>query len=77
MWLVMEHYAERANRDARYKELKAQYPGHEIIRSTSRNQELHPMYVEDRKQGLSDADKGFGNTIYRTRFSTLYNVEVR
>jgi hypothetical protein len=32
------------------------------------------MYVEDRKTGLGDADKGFGNTIYKTFFAVLYEV---
>jgi hypothetical protein len=34
------------------------------------------MYVEDWPYELSQAEKGFGNTLYRTHFAKLYNVEV-
>lgn len=68
-----EHYADKANRDNRAKELKAQ--GFFVKRSSSRNQQIHPQYVEDRKAGLSVEDCGFGNIIYKTMFSVLYDVE--
>ena len=68
-----ELFAELKNRNARAKELKAQ--GFSVKLSSSRNQLLHPMYLEDRKAGLSKADCGCGNTIYKTHFSVIYKVE--
>lgn len=68
-----ETYAERKNRDARYKLLKS--AGLSVRRTSIRNQLTHPMFIEDRKQGLSQADCGLGNSIYKTHFSVLYIVE--
>lgn len=66
-------FAEKANRDARYKELKAAgILG--LKRSSIRNQQIHPMHLEDRKSQLSQQDCAFGNTIYKTSFSCLYEV---
>jgi hypothetical protein len=67
-----ELYAEKANRDARAKQLKAD--GCHVRRGSIRGQLLHPQYVEDRKQGLSDAERGFGNTIHKTHWPVLYRV---
>jgi len=67
-----ELYAEKFNHDVRAAELQAR--GYQVRRSSVRNQQLHPMYVEDRKAGLSDMNKGFGNTIYKTFFAVLYEV---
>lgn len=48
-------------------------------RYTIRNQNLHPMYVEDYEKEtgvtLTQEDKGFGNTIYATFFRTLYCLD--
>ena len=52
------------------KEVKAQHK-----RRSTRNQLLHPMYVEDWPTPLSKEDKGFGNNLYRTYFSVLYSIE--
>jgi len=47
-------------------------------KSSIRNQLLHPMYVEDYEietgHKLTMADKGFGNDIYKTYFSVLYEI---
>jgi hypothetical protein len=67
-------FANKDNRDRRYRELKANGI-REVFRSSVRNQQLHPMYVEDRREGVSEADKGFGNTIYKTYFSVLYTLD--
>jgi hypothetical protein len=67
-------FSDRAKRDARAKELLAQ--GRKVHRSTSKNQQIHPMYIEDLAANVSEADKGFGNTIYKTFFATLYKIEV-
>jgi hypothetical protein len=72
-----EIYADKANRDKRYKELVAKYGKDRVYRERSTGQQLHPMYVQDRCQDLSAADKGFGNTIYKTYFPVLYIVGVR
>lgn len=66
-------FANKANRDARYREMKAK--GIVARRGSIRNQQLHPMYVEDEKQGLSKEDCGFGNAIYKTLYGTLYTLE--
>ena len=65
-------YADRANRDAMWRKLKGM--GYPATRSSVRNQLIHPMYVEDRKGGLTAEDCGFGNTIYKTHFAVLYEV---
>lgn len=48
-------------------------------RRSQRNILLHPMYVDDYTEisgvKLTAADKGFGNTIYKTYFSTIYTIE--
>lgn len=66
-------FANKANRDARYAEMKAQ--GIVAKRGSIRGQCIHPMYIEDEKQGLSKEDCGFGNTIYKTLYGTLYTLE--
>jgi len=66
-------FINRKNRDAEFKRLKAM--GHNVRRSTSRNQLLHPMYVEDYPRKIRDEEKKFGNTIYETYFSVLYKIE--
>ena len=67
----MEHllFASRDMRDERWRELRAR--GMNARRGTVRNQQLHPMYVEDVPSG----DTGFGNTEYRTSWSVLYRLE--
>lgn len=70
--MIREHYQSKEKRDQRYKELKAK--GHNVIRTISSNQLLHPQYVED-YEGAAKYDTGFGNTVYKTHFPKLYNVE--
>lgn len=65
-------FADKTNRDARARELKAD--GVKVTKSSIRNQLIHPMYVEDRKAGLTAEDCGFGNTIYKTHFAVLYEL---
>jgi hypothetical protein len=73
-WMrIHELYVSRENRDIRYKQLKAQRVT--VTRSTSRGQLIHPMYIEDWPIVLSEADKGFGNTIYKTYVPVLYKLE--
>jgi len=68
-----ETYQNRANRDRRARELKAQgYLG--VRRSSIRNQLLHPQYVEDAPEHLR-SQTGFGNAVYKTHFAALYHVE--
>jgi hypothetical protein len=66
-------WMKKENRDAEYKKLKAQ--GLKVRKTSIRNQLLHPQYVNDWPHPLSDADKGFGNTIYKTHFAVLYGIE--
>ena len=67
-------FAKRENRDKKYRELKGSGLK-EVRRSTVRNQQLHPQYVEDLKNGISKAETGFGNSLYKTKFNVLYVVE--
>lgn len=71
-----ELYISKENRKNRVNQLKSE--GYIPILSTHRNQQLHPMYIQDYTQvtgiELKPEDKGFGNTIYKTYFKTLYIV---
>lgn len=70
-------FMNRANRDAAWKAAGGKRSG--LIRSSIRGQCLHPQYVEDYTKetgvSLSAADKGLGNTIYKTLFPVLYKLE--
>ena len=73
-------YMNKANRDAAFKAMSPE--DRRTHRRTSwRNQLLHPMYVEDYEKEtghtLAKEDKGFGNTVYRTHFSVLYEIVKR
>ena len=70
---ICEYYQEKSNRDKRYRELKEQ--GFNVLRRSHKNQLLHPMYVEDYERKLTPDECGFGNTLYKTYFPTLYVVE--
>jgi hypothetical protein len=65
-------YMNKANRDAEWNKSGGR-------RSSIKNQLLHPQYVEDYEKEtgvtLTVADCGFGNTIYKTHFATLYKLE--
>jgi hypothetical protein len=69
-----KNYMNKANRDAAW--IAGGKRGH---RSSIRGQLLHPMYVADYEQEtgvvLTEADKGFGNTIYKTFFKVLYQLD--
>lgn len=65
-------FADKQNRDERFKALGGAAKG--LRRGSIRGQQIHPMYVEDRKAGLTDAECGFGNTIYKTYFPVLYRI---
>lgn len=73
--MLHELYLSRVKRDARAKELEAQ--GVRVARSVVSNQLIHPQYIEDYPRELSLAERGFGNTIYKTHFAKLYKVEER
>ena len=68
-----EIYMKKENRDAKYRELKQQ--GFNPKKSKDGSSLLHPMYVKDWPNQLTEQDKGFGNTIYKTSFSNLYFVD--
>lgn len=74
---IEETFMNKTNRDERARELKEE--GYTVKKSSVRNQLLHPMYIKDyekeTKIKLSQADKGFGNTIYKTHFSAIYIVK--
>ncbi len=69
-----ETYMKKEARDRRILELKAQ--GYKVRKTSIRNQLLHPMYINDYPHKLSDEDRGFGNTLYKTFFSVLYSYEI-
>lgn len=64
--MAKQTFASRENRDKAWSE-----GGKVGRRSTMRNQNLHPMYVEDAPNG----DTGFGNTDYMTFWSVLYMLD--
>ena len=78
---MRERYSDKAKRDARARELVGQ--GFRVRRSSSRNQQLHPMYVKDcNDEANRDArtnwltqNMGFGNAAYKTTFDVIYTVE--
>lgn len=70
--MIRELYENRKNRDARARDLKKQ--GYAVTRSSTRNQLLHPEYVED-FEGPEKDDTGLGNEVYKTHFAVLYRVE--
>lgn len=71
------NFMNRANRDAAWKAAGGKNSG--LRRTSIRNQLLHPMYVEDYEKEtgvlLTAADRGLGNTIYKTLFAVLYQLE--
>jgi hypothetical protein len=73
-------FMKKENRDKAYKEIPKNKRKN-FKRSNVRNQLLHPMYVEDYEEvtgrKLTPADKGFGNTVYKTHFSVLYILRER
>ncbi len=70
-------FMSKARRDAEFKRLGGTKAGYKKTSHT--NQLLHPMYVEDYAQEtgivLSEAEKGFGNSIYQTYFKCVYILD--
>jgi hypothetical protein len=64
-----ELYIDKATRDGVYAGLRE--AGLNPTRRSTGPQNMHPNYVMDAVHG----DNGFGNTLYRTYFSNLYEVE--
>ena len=62
------------NRNIRAKELELL--GYKVRKYTHKNQLLHPMYVDDYPHPVADEDRGLGNAIYKTHFSTLYCIDI-
>jgi len=73
-------FMSKANRDEVWRSIPKGIRGM-LRRSSIRGQLLHPMYVDDytKETGvtLKDEDMGFGNTVYRTHFSVLYEIGTR
>lgn len=71
-------YMNKTNRDSAWKKIP-KVERKNYVRTSFRNQLMHPMYVEDYEDEmgiqLTDADKGFGNEIYMTHFKVLYIIE--
>jgi len=67
-----ELYLNQKARNQRAKELRTR--GHNVRKSSVRNQLLHPMYIEDYPRQLTSEERGFGNTLYKTYFKVLYEV---
>lgn len=69
-------FMKKENRDKVYNEIPKNQRKH-FRRTSHRNQLLHPMYVEDYEKEmrkLTNEDKGFGNNLYKTYFSVLYEI---
>ena len=73
--MVNELYLDKTKRDQRARELREQ--GVRVRRFSTRNQLLHPQYVEDYPRKLTSEECGFGNTIYKTYFAVLYGIDER
>ena len=71
----MKHYLfkDMKNRNIKAKKLISQ--GYSVKKSSIRNQLLHPEYVEDEAEYLRE-QIGLGNTVYKTPYSVLYEVEI-
>lgn len=73
-------YLSRENRDNAFR-LIPRGERKRFKRYSVRGQLLHPQYVVDWEQEtgrtLTSADKGFGNTVYRTFFSVLYGLKTK
>lgn len=59
------HFMDKSKRDAIFKLCGGK-------KSTSRNQQMHPEYIEDFE---GEIEIGFGNSQYRTYFKVLYNLQ--
>ena len=59
------HFMDKTKRDAIFKLCGGK-------KSTSRNQKIHPEYIEDFE---GEIETGFGNSQYQTYFKILYNLQ--
>lgn len=70
-------FMKKENRDRVWKSIPKE-ERKRYRRTSVRNQLLHPMYVSDYEEVtghvLTDEEKGFGNTLYKTYFSVLYEI---
>lgn len=58
-------FSKKENRDRAWRQQGGR-------RSSTRNQQIHPMYVQD----VGSDDTGIGNTVYKTFFAVLYILEL-
>lgn len=65
------HFMNKSNRDRAFLLIKN--AGLNARKTASRGQSIHPEYVED-YTGMIET--GFGNSMYRTNFKVLYNIEL-
>lgn len=76
----MKLFMRKENRDKAFRGIPKE-ERHRFRRSSIRNQLIHPMYIEDYEEvtgiKLTPQDKGFGNVIYKTHFSVLYELVER
>jgi len=70
--MISKLYIDKKKRDEEFKLLKA--IGYNVRKSSSRNQLIHPMYIEDYPYSIDETQKGFGNNIYKTYFPVLYSI---
>ena len=66
------NFQSKENRNKEYNKLKGL--GYKVRKSSIRNQCLHPQYIQDYPIELTDKDKGFGNTLYKTYFACIYQI---
>lgn len=68
-------FASKAKRDFAFTVLRFVFGSTTARRFTTGPQQIHPMYIEDRKDTPEGRDRGFGNNVYKTPFSQLYGLE--
>lgn len=71
--MIHENFKNKSNRDIRAKELERL--GYDVRVQTFSNQSMHPMYIKDYGKEISLGDRGFGNTVYQTRFAKVYSLD--
>lgn len=75
------HFMNKENRDTAFYGEYTKEERKMIRRRSGGPHQIHPRYVEDYEEEtgntLSREDKGFGNTIYKTWFDRLYDIQVK
>ena len=71
---MSENYMYQENRNKKVKELRNK--GYVVRKTSIRNQLLHPAYVKDYPNQSEKNDNGFGNTLYKTYFKSLYSYVI-